>query len=326
MRSLLVMAVLSIGVAAPAVASDGNYCPSEATIVGTAGPDKIVGTAGADIICGLGGNDVVYGREGNDDIYGGPGRDIVWGETGDDDLNGGTGNDSLAGGDGKDTIRGCYVGACGTAAAEDDDNIFGGPGADAMQGGPGNDVMYSGGSPGQDIMYGDAGDDALLGQGTTYGDTYSGGTGNDILYPPPVRTSPLGNRASGGSGNDVIILANFAMDAATLGAAPNVPVGNCKVGLPLSDDPQEGDKTSLKCTLPWPSKISALANVVSLNGTVDSNGEITAGASMIGGLASFKAVKWTALAKSQGAQPAWNADFCVCDPKLSPQLPYDLIL
>jgi Ca2+-binding RTX toxin-like protein len=329
-----VAALQGVWVMAPdtAQAAAGDACPDRTTIHATAGPDKIIGTAGADVICALGGNDIIYGRGGNDIIYGGPGNDIIYGETGNDNLNGGTGNDSLYGGGGDDTIRGCWVGTCASAGTADNDIIYGGPGADSMQGSMGDDVIYSGGSRkpdgryGQDIMYGDSGDDALLGQGTTWGDSYFGGTGNDILYPPMIRTSPLGNSASGGSGNDVIILANFAQDTATLGAAPNVPIGNCKVGVPLSDDPKDGDKTSLKCSLPWPTKISALKSVVSLSGTVDSDGDITAGGSLFGGLASFKAVKWTKLANSQGAQKAWAVDFCACDPKLSPYVPADVVL
>lgn len=67
-----------------------------ATIVGTAGKDRIRGTAKADVIVALGGNDVVKGRGGNDVICGGAGKDK---------LDGGAGKDVLVGGPGKDVMH-----------------------------------------------------------------------------------------------------------------------------------------------------------------------------------------------------------------------------
>ena len=67
-----------------------------ATIVGTAGKDRIRGTAKADVIVALGGNDVVKGRGGNDVICGGGGKDK---------LLGGAGRDVLVGGPGKDVTH-----------------------------------------------------------------------------------------------------------------------------------------------------------------------------------------------------------------------------
>ena len=78
----------------------------KATVVGTAGKDRITGTRKADVIValggndlvkGLGGNDLVCGGDGNDAVKGGPGKDHLLGEKGKDQLLGGTGRDRLVG-------------------------------------------------------------------------------------------------------------------------------------------------------------------------------------------------------------------------------------
>ena len=83
-----------------------------ATIVGTAGKDRLIGTKKADVIValggndrvrGLGGNDVVCAGDGNDEIYGGAGKDRLYGEQGKDRLAGGSGKDRLVGGPDRDT-------------------------------------------------------------------------------------------------------------------------------------------------------------------------------------------------------------------------------
>ena len=68
--------------------------PRQATIVGTAGHDRLTGTPGADVIAGLGGDDV---------IDGGGGDDIVCGDDGNDTVSGGAGVDRVSGGAGSDT-------------------------------------------------------------------------------------------------------------------------------------------------------------------------------------------------------------------------------
>jgi len=92
----------------------------QATIIGTAGNDRIVGTAGPDVIVGLGGDDEIAGLGGDDVICGGDGNDKISGGDGNDRLFGGPGDDDLAGGAGDDFLRG----EAGT------DRLAGGPGTD----------------------------------------------------------------------------------------------------------------------------------------------------------------------------------------------------
>jgi Ca2+-binding RTX toxin-like protein len=104
---------------------------ARATIVGTAGADRIRGTArrdviaggtGADRIAGLGGDDLICGGPGDDLVSGGPGRDRLLGQAGADRLRGGAGRDALSGGAGPD-------------------RLIGGAGLDALVGGPGRDLQ-----------------------------------------------------------------------------------------------------------------------------------------------------------------------------------------
>jgi RTX calcium-binding nonapeptide repeat (4 copies) len=92
----------STGEAAPAFFCGGK----QATIVGTAGPDRIAGTAAADVIAALGGNDTVNALAGNDVVCGGPGKDKLNGGKGKDTLLGQKGKDTLKGGPGKDKLKG----------------------------------------------------------------------------------------------------------------------------------------------------------------------------------------------------------------------------
>ena len=111
----------------------------KATIIGTAGNDKLKGTRRADVIVGLGGsdridglagNDIVCGGAGNDTISGGAGNDRIAGEAGKDKLSGGAGNDKLSGGSGNDTLSG----------GAGKDKVDGGAGKDKDSGGPGKDT------------------------------------------------------------------------------------------------------------------------------------------------------------------------------------------
>lgn len=86
----------------------------KATLVGTAGKDRLRGTKKADVILALGGNDRIDGRggddvvcagDGNDLVKGAAGKDALWGEGGRDRLLGGSGKDRLHGGPGRDTVR-----------------------------------------------------------------------------------------------------------------------------------------------------------------------------------------------------------------------------
>jgi Ca2+-binding RTX toxin-like protein len=85
-----------------------------ATIIGTAGNEKLKGTNGKDVIAGLAGNDKLKGLKGNDvlcggpgkdKLSGGPGKDRLLGDAGRDKLKGGPGNDRLSGGPGKDKLH-----------------------------------------------------------------------------------------------------------------------------------------------------------------------------------------------------------------------------
>jgi len=101
-----------------------------ATIVGTAGRDRIRGTRRADVIVALGGNDVITGLDGSDRVCAGAGNDKVAGGGGNDTVLAGAGNDTLSGGAGRDTLRG----------ESGRDKLVGGAGRDKLVGGPGRDA------------------------------------------------------------------------------------------------------------------------------------------------------------------------------------------
>ena len=114
----------------------------EATIVGTAGDDKIIGTnkadvivagAGDDVVKGRGGDDVICDRDGDDVVRGGKGDDVLRGAAGADLVVGGAGTDLLRGGKGKDDLRG------GTG----DDKLNGGKAVDDCDGGPGVNTLVN---------------------------------------------------------------------------------------------------------------------------------------------------------------------------------------
>jgi RTX calcium-binding nonapeptide repeat (4 copies) len=99
---------------------DSATCADRAaTVVGTAGADRITGTRGPDVIVGGRGNDRIGGGGGNDLICAGPDR--VAGGGGDDRLLGGPGRDRLSGGPGRDLLPG----------GPGNDRLIGGPGIDA---------------------------------------------------------------------------------------------------------------------------------------------------------------------------------------------------
>lgn len=95
-----------------------------ATLVGTAGPDRLVGT---------GGPDVILARAGDDTIVGLSGRDLICANRGGDRVNG------------------------GPAA----DRVFAGMGADRVRGRGGPDLLV--GNANADVLAGNAGDDRLRG-------------------------------------------------------------------------------------------------------------------------------------------------------------------
>ncbi len=99
MRTILTTALTAALVWAPstpAAAAPPPRCHGQvATIVGTAGDDRLVGTAGRDVIVGLGGADRIAGLGGDDVICGGAnvGRDGH--QVRGDDIDGGPGSDYI---------------------------------------------------------------------------------------------------------------------------------------------------------------------------------------------------------------------------------------
>lgn len=124
------------GGAGPPAGGDGTprrvLCQGRtATIVGTAGPDRLRGTRRADVIAGLGGADAIAGLGGDDLVCGGAGADRLSGGPGADTLLGQDGADRLAGGAGRDRLLG------GPGA----DRLLGGADRDRLTGGPGRDLQ-----------------------------------------------------------------------------------------------------------------------------------------------------------------------------------------
>lgn len=149
-----------------------------ATIIGTAGADKIQGTQHSDVIVGLGGGDVIDGKGGADLIClragktpasgptsgfevarGGDGRDRISGGKGPDCVYGDDGNDLLmVGPSGHSVLRGTDDCAAGGAGR---DALIGSRGEDGLNGGPGEDVLRGGGW--FDSLIGGPGDDRING-------------------------------------------------------------------------------------------------------------------------------------------------------------------
>jgi hypothetical protein len=80
----------------PASAAAATCLGHKATIVGTAGNDKIIGTSGPDVIVGRGGDDLILGLGGKDIICGNGGHDVInamGGGGSAQPIDGGAGND-----------------------------------------------------------------------------------------------------------------------------------------------------------------------------------------------------------------------------------------
>ncbi len=93
--------------APPLIGAPTGTCEGRpATIVGTAGRDRLKGTPGPDVILGLGGRDTIKGLAGEDSICGARGRDRLRGGGGKDRLLGQGGRDALNGQGGRDFCRG----------------------------------------------------------------------------------------------------------------------------------------------------------------------------------------------------------------------------
>lgn len=225
----LLVAPAQAGTAAPPCAGVG------ATIVGTAGEDRLVGTSGRDVIVGLGGDDVLIGAGGDDLVCGNAGHDVLRGGPGDDVLRVGPADDDgpfdldlviydtarrgvrvdleagTATGQGRDVIIGRTLRVYGS---EHDDVLVGFGNRPNVLAGQGGDDHLVGGRE-YDQLYGDnarvtkvAGDDVLEGRGAGDGlrggpgdDVVRGGRGADYLYAVPGQPSGS-DRYLGGQGGD----------------------------------------------------------------------------------------------------------------------------
>lgn len=161
-----------------------------ATLVGTAGSDRLIGTSGNDVIIGLQGNDIIKGLAGDDIICSGSGDDIVFAGHGFDTVFGAQGDDLIYASNestefGRRDSRGARVfGGAG------DDTIHGSNRWDRIRGGPGNDTLFS--YEGRDWIRGGPGADLI--DGGAMIDDLHGGNGNDVI-------SVRGNdRVRGGAG------------------------------------------------------------------------------------------------------------------------------
>ena len=236
-RSILVIAATAslLSTAAPPVsAAVARYCLGKrATIVGTAGSDRLHGTTRADVIVGRGGDDHIGARQGKDRVCGGRGDDTLVGGNGDDRLKGGPGNDSLSGRRGGDVLDGGLGNSdaaqfrlatkgvtasllTGTATGEGADTLvgieqlWGSKFADTLTGDALQDGNVLAGGAGNDILDGQEGADTVAGgEGD---DTLDGGPGADLLGhqllsgPGPITVDFAAGTVTG-MGNDNI--ANF---------------------------------------------------------------------------------------------------------------------
>jgi Ca2+-binding RTX toxin-like protein len=135
MRLVFLAAVVAAGFLGHTATADAYQCYDvKATIVGTAGSDKLHGTNGRDVIVGLGGDDVIWGFDDSDRLCGNGGNDKLIAGAGVDQVDGGTGHNVLKGGSG-------------------DDRLYGGPSADSFWPGLGNDVVDGRGTPDREWVH-----------------------------------------------------------------------------------------------------------------------------------------------------------------------------
>ena len=175
-------------------ASDFRCRGAIATMVGTAGNDRLIGTSHDDVIVARAGNDVVRSRGGDDKVCDNAGRDHVVLGAGDDQAGGGSGSDRLDGGKGDDWLAG----------RNGNDRITGGAGSDRIIGERGNDTLR--GNSGPDKLGGGAGtDDCLGGSGRDRIRTCE--TGETREDRPPVASDDA-DSTSEVVAKDVAVLAN----------------------------------------------------------------------------------------------------------------------
>lgn len=100
------LAFAAVGGQGSAAPTSATCMGKKATIVGTAGADRLNGTAGRDVIAAGAGADRVDARGGQDLVCGGPGADRIAGGGGADQLRGEGGNDRIDGGGDVDRCEG----------------------------------------------------------------------------------------------------------------------------------------------------------------------------------------------------------------------------
>lgn len=222
---VVVPALLVVATAGPAPATAQRTCRGlAATIVGTAGDDKLVGTRGADVVVGMGGNDKLFGLAGDDMLCGGRGADDLIGGRGHDRLYGGhdeieqqgrrtvVSGDLLQGGPGDDLLSVGFDEVEGRVlirrhnivSFRDSTRAVTVNLRDRVAHGEGSDVVVRGSSMRVD---GSRYDDVL--QGTREAEVLDGGRGDDDLWGRGGRDGLLGEHGDdeldGGSGDDLVI-------------------------------------------------------------------------------------------------------------------------
>jgi len=192
-----------------------------ATIVGTAGPDRLTGQSGvADVIWGGGGDDVIVGGAFySDDGVPGRAADLLCGELGNDDVYGSPGNDKINGGDGNDYVAGrlgadVVQGNAGDDELDDESFEDMDAGNDVLRGGTGNDRITT--AEGVDKAYGDTGNDTIIDWECSTSYLY-GGAGADTFesYWSSLQGTSCGLAKDYIDGND-------GTDRATVGKADSV--------------------------------------------------------------------------------------------------------
>ncbi|MDP9068014.1 MAG: hypothetical protein M3N53_06675 [Actinomycetota bacterium] len=155
---VILAGILMVG-SPPAEAGTETCAGLPATMVGTAGPDRLDGGPGDDVIVALGGGDVITGKGGRDVICGGKGPDEIRGGLGGDTISGQDGHDVLDGGAGTDWVGSEGMSTNGSAYRLRFQVAGGYPeaGNDVHRGGAGRDHITF--SPGNDRMFGGSGID-----------------------------------------------------------------------------------------------------------------------------------------------------------------------
>jgi CSLREA domain-containing protein len=140
-----------------------------ATIIGTAGDDRIVGTSGDDVIQAASGNDRIRSSSGADVVCAGAGEDDIETGAGRDQIQAGMNNDTVRAGGGDDFVRGLQPGGFPfnppknviVVGLDDSDTLDGGRGDDRILGEAHPDRLLGG--PGRDMIDGGASEDACDG-------------------------------------------------------------------------------------------------------------------------------------------------------------------